>query len=63
MALLVIRDLTHWAAWEDLPLIYKHKYYLPDGGNCFVLFYSIGSIGSEMFNGVKRLVVDVALTL
>ena len=36
MALFIIRDLTHWEAWEDLPLIWKHKYYLPVGVNCFV---------------------------
>ena len=63
MALLSIRDLTHCAAWGDLLLIRKHKYYLPAGGNCFVLFNSTGTIGSVVFNGVKLLVLDVAWTL
>ena len=37
MAVFIIRDLTHWWAWEDIMLIWKHKYYLPLGGNFFVL--------------------------
>ena len=37
MALFSILDLTHCAAWGDLLFIWKHKYYLPSGGNCFVL--------------------------
>ena len=60
MALFIIRDLKHWAALEDLPLIWKHKYYLPAGGNLFVVCNPTGAIGSASFNGVKRVVVDVA---
>ena len=33
MALFIIRDLTHGVSWGDLLLIWKHKYYLPAGGN------------------------------
>ena len=33
-------QLTHWAAWGDLLLIWKHNYYLPARGNCFVLLNS-----------------------
>ena len=53
MELFVIRDLTHWAAWEDLPLILEHKYCLPVGGNSVVVCNSTGSKGSVAFNGVK----------
>ena len=35
MALFSIRDLTHWAALGNFLFIWKHKYYLPEGGNCF----------------------------
>ena len=63
MALLIIRDLTHCAAWGDLLLIWKHKYSLPAGGNCLVLSNSTGSIGSVVFNSVKIVGVDVAWTL
>ena len=63
MALFVIRDFTHWASWEYLPLIWKQKYYLPAGGNCFVVCNSTGSIGSVAFNGVKRVFVNVSWTL
>ena len=62
MALFSICDMTHWAAWGDLLLIRKHKYYLSAGGNCFVLCYSTGEIGSVVFNGVKRGGIDVAWT-
>ena len=54
MTLFVIRDLTHWEAWEDLPLICKQKYYLLAGGNCFVLCNSTGEIGSVVLNGVNK---------
>ena len=60
MDLFSIRDLTQYAACGDLLLIWKHKYYLPAGGNCFVLCNSIGAIGSLVFNGVKLWVLDVA---
>ena len=63
MALFSIRDLTHWASVGDLLFIWKHKYSLPDGGNCFVVCNSTGTIGSVVFNGVKRGGVDVARTL
>ena len=63
MALFGIRDLTHWAAWEDLPLIRKHKYSLPGGDIFVVACNSTGTIGSVAFNGVKGVVVDAALIL
>ena len=63
MALLIIRDLTHWAAWEDLSLIWTHKYSLPEGGHVFVVYSSIGAICIVAFNGDKKVVVDVAWTL
>ena len=63
MALFSIHYLTHWAAWGDLLLIWKHKYYLPAGGNCFVLCNSTGFIFSVVCNSVKLGVVDVAWTL
>ena len=63
MDLFSIRDLTHWAAWVDLLLIWKHKYSLPEGGNCFVLCNSTGATGSVVFNGVKWGGVEVAWTL
>ena len=63
MALLSIRDFTYWAAWEDLPLIWKHKYYLPSGVLFFVLCNSTGAIDSAVFNGVKLVVVYVAWTM
>ena len=37
MALFIIRDLTQWAAWEDIPLFWTHKYSLPAG----VFFLSV----------------------
>ena len=39
MALLIILDFTHWAAWEDLPLIRKHKYILYQRGGGGVVFF------------------------
>ena len=59
MALFSIHDLTHWAARGDFLLIWKHKYYLTAGGNCFVLYNQQIEISSVVFNGVKRVVVDV----
>ena len=62
MALLIILYLTHWAAWEYLPWILEHKYFLPTGGNLFVLCRSTYSIGSVAFNGVKWVVLGVDWT-
>ena len=53
-------DLTHWAACGDLLSAWKHKYYLPSGGNCVVFGNSTGKIGKVVINGVKRGGVDVA---
>ena len=63
MALFIILDLIHWAAWEDLPLILKQKYSLPAGGNSVVLCNLLDAIGIVAFNGVKWVVVDVSWTL
>ena len=63
MALLIIRYLTHWSAWEDPPLIWKHKYYLPAGAIFLVVCKSIGAIVIVVFNGVKWVVMDVAWRL
>ena len=63
MVSLSIRDLTHWEAWEDFLLIWKHTYYLPTGGNCCDLCNSTGAIGSVVFNGFKQVVVYMAWTL
>ena len=63
MALLVICDLTHWTECEYIPLIWKHKYSLPAGDNCFVPCNSTGSIGSVVFNAVKQVGADVEWTL
>ena len=63
MALFTILDLTHWEAWEYLPLILKHKYSLPAGVNSVVVCNFTGGIGSVAFNGIKIVVVDVAWTL
>ena len=45
MELFIIQYLTDWSAWENLRLIWKHNYSLPDGGHCFVLCNSTGTIG------------------
>ena len=58
-----ILDLTHWAAWGDLLSTWKHKYYLPSGGNFVVFGNSTGKTGKVVINGVKRGGVDVAWTL
>ena len=63
MDLFSIRYFTHWAAWVDLLLIWKQKYYLPARGNFFVLCNSTGTMGSVVFNVVKQWGVDVAWTL
>ena len=55
-----ILDLTHWLAWGDLMLIWKHKYSLPSRGNLVVLCNSTSTIVSVVFNGVKLGGVDVA---
>ena len=53
MALFNTLYLTHWAAWEDLLLTWKHKYYLP---TWLILFFvnSTGARGKLVINGVKR---------
>ena len=63
MALLSIRDLTHWAVWGDLLFICKHKYYLPAEGDLVVVCKSTGAICGVAFNGVKRGGLYVAWTL
>ena len=63
MYLFSIHDLTHWGSWGDLLLIWKHKYSLPAGGNCFVFCNSEVIIGIVVFNGFRRVVVDVELTM
>ena len=55
--------LTHWSAWGDLLLTWKHKYSSPSGGNCVVFGNSTGKRGKVVINGVKRGGVDVAWTL
>ena len=63
MALLIILDLTHCAAWGYLRLIWKHKYPLPAGSNYFVLCKSTGAIVSVVSNSVKQVYVYMAWTL
>ena len=63
MALFDTLDLTHWAAWGDLLFTWKHKYYLPSGGNSVLFGNSTGARGKLVINGVKRGGVDVAWTL
>ena len=63
MALFIISDLTHYAAWGDLLLSRKNKHSLLTGGNLVVVCKSIGAIGTVVFNDVKRGGVDVAWTL
>ena len=60
MALFIILDLTHLAAWDYFPLIQKHKYSLPAGGNLVVVCNSTGVIGGVAFYVVKWVVLDVA---
>ena len=59
----IILDLTHLAAWEDLPLIWKHKYYLPAGGNLVVVCNLTDTTDSVAVNVIKYVGVDVAWTL
>ena len=40
--------------------MWKHKYYLPTGGNLVVVYNSTGAIGKVVINGAKRGDVDVA---
>ena len=63
MALFDTLDLTHWAARGDLLLSWKHKYYLPTGGNYVVFVNSTGARGKLVINGVKQGSVDVEWTL
>ena len=63
MALFNTLDLTHWTAWVDLMLTWKHKYYLPTGGNSVVFGNLSGARGKIAINGVKRGGVYVAWTL
>ena len=37
VTLFVILNLTHLAAWADLPSIWKHVNYFPTGGNFAVV--------------------------
>ena len=62
MNLVIIPDLTHLAAWEDLSLIWEHKYSLPAGGNLVVVCNLTDTIGSVALNGVKWVGVDVVRT-
>ena len=59
MALLSIRDLTHWTACGDILFLWKHNYYLPAKGNLVVVCISTGSIGSVGFHCVKLRGEDV----
>ena len=61
--LVIILDLTHLSAWEDLPLIWKHKYYLLEGGNLDVVYNWTDGIGGVAFNIVKWVGVYVAWKL
>ena len=63
MTLVIILDLTHLVAWEDLPLILKHKYSLPEENNLVVVCKLTDAICSVAFNGVKWAGMDVAWTL
>ena len=63
MALFNTLYLTHWSAWGYLLLTWKHKYYLPTGGNSIFLGKSTGARGKVVINGVKLGGVYVALTL
>ena len=63
MTLVIIPDLTNLSDWDDFPLIWKHKYYLPAGCNLVFVCNLTDAIGSVEFNGVKLVVIDVAWTL
>ena len=60
---LIFWFLTHWAAWGDLLLTCKHKYYLPTGGNSVVFGNSTGARCKVVISGVRRGGVNVAWTL
>ena len=62
MALFNILDLTHWSAWGDFLLTWKHRYYLPTRGNSVVFVNSTGAIGKVVVNGLNWGGVDVAWT-
>ena len=63
MALVIILDLTHFPAWQDLSLFWKQKYSLPSGVNLVVVCNLTYAIVSVAFNGVKWVGVDVAWIL
>ena len=63
MALYNTLDLAYWAAWVDFLLTWKHKYFLPTGGNYIVVVHSTGTRGKVVINGVKWVVVYVDWTL
>ena len=63
MELVIILDLKNLEAWKKLPLIWKHNYSLPAGGNLVVVCDLIDVMGSLAFNGVKLVGVEVAWTL
>ena len=63
MSLFNILYLTHWAAWVDLLLTWKHKYSFPTGDNSVVFGNSTGAIGKVVIDGVERGGVYVAWTL
>ena len=60
MTLVNIIDLTHLVDWEDLPLIWKHKYYLPAEGNLVVVYNLTYGTVSVSFNRVKRVDTEVS---
>ena len=63
MTVVIILDLTQLPSWEDLPLIWKHKYYLPAGNNLVGVCILTDEIGSVAFNDVNWAGVEVAWTL
>ena len=63
MTLVGIMYLKHLAAWEYLPLIWKHKYSLLEGGNLVVVCNFTDAIGIVAFNGVTLVGVEVSWTL
>ena len=63
ISLFIILDLTHFIAWEDLPLVLKHKCFLPAGSNLVVVCNLTDAMGSLSFNGVYWVGVDVAWSL
>ena len=55
--------MTHFTAWSDLTLIWKHKYSLPAGDNLVVVCNLSYGIGSVAFDAVRWVCVTVAWTL